>query len=124
MSQENETEEIQETILQPIKRRKNPNIIESDISENESSETPFDENFNQLPNGIFSVKSLKKKSDSEVWKYFGILCCDSSEVLKFRKRIFCRLCSEMKPRVYKRYSFIKTNKSIICYLYFIQCSHQ
>lgn len=106
MIEENETEEIKGRFLPLLEISTNPNRIQPDASENESSETPADENFNQLPSGNLSMKSLKKKSDSEVWKYFGILCHDSSEVLKFKKRIFCRLCFEMKPRVYKRYSYI------------------
>lgn len=55
---------------------------------------------------IYSLKKVSKKSDSEVWKYFGTLYKNSSQVLKYNKRIFCRLCFESEPRKFKRYCII------------------
>lgn len=50
----------------------------------------------------YSLKKVSKKSDSEVWKYFGTLHKNSSQVLKYNKIIFCRLCFDSEPRKFKR----------------------
>lgn len=50
----------------------------------------------------YSIKKVSKKSDSEVWKYFGTLYKNAGQVLKYNKRIFCRLCFDSEPRKFKR----------------------
>lgn len=73
----------------------------SALSNNEEdSEITFD-------NNTFQLKSISKKSNSEVWKYFGVLNKSDEIVIRFQYRILCRVCYENKQ--IKRY-----NNEIYC----------
>lgn len=50
----------------------------------------------------YSLRKISKHSDSEVWKYFGVLYKNSTQVLKLNKRIFCRICFDSNPKQFKR----------------------
>lgn len=49
----------------------------------------------------FQLKLISKKSNSEVWKYFGVLIKTDTIVKRFQDRILCKVCFENKQA--KRY---------------------
>lgn len=61
-----------------------------------------DESSGEESRDAYTLKPVRKKSDSEVWQYFGYLHKNCTPVPKVESRMFCRLCFDENPRKFKR----------------------
>lgn len=52
-----------------------------------------------------SLKQIRKKSDGDVWKYFGIAHKDDKLITMLENKIICKQCFE--KRIWKRYVCLK-----------------
>lgn len=62
----------------------------------------FDDSTEEESRDEYRLMQIRKKSDSDVWQYFGYLHKNLTPVPKVESRMFCRLCFDENPRKFKR----------------------
>lgn len=101
------SESVDESILEQIDAHTDKKVCDPIITIGASQNEEIHKNqFAEL-----TLKPIRKKSDGDVWKYFGIAHKYDKLIPALENKIICKQCFE--KRIWKRYVCLKLEKRII-----------